>query len=106
MRRILVLLAVLALAVSAGAEVRYLVVAATSTAQTKGVNAQHLLVINDDTTNEIYVRVFHSGESPAAATAASSIQIKAGEGVEFVNVGSISVVCDTAETASVRLIFD
>lgn len=105
MKRVLVILTVLALAIPVWAEVRYLEVSATATSQTKGINAANLAVANDDTTNEIYVRVFHTGEVPAAATT-SSIRIKASETVEFHDVSAISIVCATAETATVRLIFD
>ncbi len=105
MKRILALLVFLALALPVWAEVRYLEVSATDTSQTKGVNAAYLAVANDDTTNEIYVRVFHSNEQPSAATT-SSIRIKASEAMEFRDVSAISIVCASGETAIVRLIFD
>jgi hypothetical protein len=107
MKRVLALAIALALAVPAFAEVRYTLVSATATSQTKGINAVNLVIKNDDGTNEIYVRVFFGSEIPAAATTANAM-IKAGEALTISSpqvINAVSIVCDTAETATVRLTY-
>ena len=87
------------------AEVRYQAVSATATAQTIPINATAMTIINDGA-NEVYVRVFDAMQTPAAATTASW-EIKSGEGFDIgrtAGIGAVSIVCDTAETATVRLV--
>lgn len=87
----------------------------TSTSQTVTFAARRtsVTVINNSASaNEMYVRVFTNCDTAAAATTAA-IEIKAGEIVTFsfnatTECGSgytaISLVCDTAETATARVI--
>ena len=108
MKRVLALVAVLALAVPGFAELRYTLVSATATSQTKGINAVNVVIKNDDGTNEIYVRVFFGSEIPAAATTTNAAMIKAGESLTISSpqtINAVSIVCDTAETATVRLTY-
>jgi hypothetical protein len=106
MRRLILLAVLVALAGSSSAELGYTTVSANSTAQTVTVASTNLVVVNDGT-NEIYVRVFWEGETVAAATT-SSAQIKSGETFAFTkdfNLIGISIVCAAAETATVRLYY-
>ena len=105
----LISLALLILAgASAQAELLYTQVSAVSTSQTVTINASNLSVCNDDTTNEIYVRIFVEGETPADATT-SHARIKANEGCwgfrKDFNISAVSVVTASGETATVRLIY-
>lgn len=106
-RRILALAAVLALlAVPVRAELQTQTISANSVAQTITVTGGTLVVVNDGA-NEVYVRVFHEGETAADATT-SSAQIKSGETFTFTkdfNITAISIVCAAAETATVRLFY-
>jgi hypothetical protein len=106
-RRLAAVLGALLLASSAWAELKYTAVSATATSQTIGIGFKTLTIVNDGA-NEVYVRVFVIGEVPAAATT-SSPQIKSGEGFTFEapqgQVLAVSIVCDTAETATVRLFY-
>ena len=95
------------LAVPVWAALGYTSVSATSTAQTTTINASTLVVVNDDATNEVYVRVFVDGETVADATTASA-EIKKGESFTFTkdfNIKAISIVCASGETATVRLFY-
>lgn len=104
-RRPLIVALVLALlAVVANAELGGQTVTATATAQTVTVSGNTVLIVNDDTANSIYVRVFNSLETPADATT-SSPEIKFGEGFSYsstMGIKAVSVVCAATKTASVR----
>ena len=108
MKRILALLAALVLTVPAFGELRFTSVSATATSQTVSINAQELTIKNDGA-NSVYVRVFVTGEIPAAATTAYSV-VKLDETLALKAPGNevisaISLKCDTAETATVRLYY-
>lgn len=116
MKRILVALGlVLALVTTAWAEPLYTKVSATAvvTNTTLPANTLSVVVINDGA-NEVYVRLFTSGETAANATT-SSLEIKVGESVQWTyHPGStdkaggyyktLSIICAAAETATVRVI--
>lgn len=106
MRKLLIgLLLILAVSVSAG-ELRYTAVSATATSQTLNLNVTTILMVNDGA-NEIYFRVFDQGTEPSAATT-SNAELKSGESVEInrtAGIGSVSIVCAAAETATVRLFY-
>jgi hypothetical protein len=114
MRRILTFL-LLACAGVASAEPGYTTVSSTSTATTTTLsNVVTTLCFKNSSSsaNEAYVRVFTTAETPAAATTAS-ILINAGESICLTHntrtetgTGYIgySIVCDTAETATVGVI--
>jgi hypothetical protein len=107
MRRPFLLLALLAVATLARGEAGYFEAAVVSTSQTVTINAGEVLIINDDSTNEVYVRVFYTGETPAPATTAN-LRIKALEGISFgktLGVKAVSLICASGETATVRLIY-
>jgi predicted S18 family serine protease len=107
MKRILALALVAALlAVPAVAELGGQTVSATAGSQTITVTGETLTIVNDGS-NEVYVRVFHTGETPAAATT-SHREIKSGEGFSFtksMGITAVSIVCATGETATVRLFY-
>lgn len=104
----LALLALLAGATALWAELRYTEVGAVSTSQTFTINASNLSVCNDDTTNEVYIRIFVEGETPAVATT-SNARIKANEGCwgfrKDLNISAVSIICASGETATVRLFY-
>ena len=86
-------------------------VTSTSATTTLARNTIDLTIINDtDSANEVYVRVFQSGDTPAAATTSSPIRLEPGESVGFrcdprtssCPYTAFSYVCDTAEMASIR----
>ena len=107
-RHLALLLALAFLVVPLSAEVYYLTVSATATSQTvPGRYGKTLLVINDGA-DSVHARVFDAMETSAVATTAD-LEIKIGESFEFSRtkgIGAISIVCDTAETATVRLVLD
>lgn len=104
-KRLLTLACVLALVVPAvHAELQGQTVTATQASQTITIGYSTLNVVNDGA-GEIFVRVFWEGETEAAATT-SSHEIKSGEGFTFskeMQIKSISIICSTGETATVRL---
>lgn len=106
-RTILALAVVLALlAVQAPAELLGRTLVAEANSQTFTINASELTIVNDGS-NEIYVRVFVTGETAAAATTAYP-EIKSGESIEVTrtgNISAISIVCAASETATVRLFY-
>lgn len=106
-RRLLALVSVLALACAAyAAELGYTKVSASSVAQTANVSGSSLLIVNDGS-NEVFVRVFDVGETVTAATSANS-EIKSGESMEFDRPGgiaSVSLICSAGESATVRLFY-
>lgn len=108
MRRLISLALLILAAATAYAELSYTQVSAVATSQTVTINASNLSICNDDTTNEIYIRIFVEGETPSAATT-SSTRIKANEGCwgfrKDFNISAVSIVCASAETATVRLIY-
>lgn len=93
------------LAAGAWAELGYTKVLVDSTSKTTDINAGTLVVVNDGA-NEVYARVFWSGETSAASTSTRA-EIKSGESFTFSkeNVKSISLICATSETATVRLFY-
>ena len=103
------------LALVAAAEVSYngpLSVTSTSQTVTFASKRSSVTVISNSTSaNELYFRLFTNCDTAAAATTAS-IELKAGESVTFTYNGSsecaaytaISLVCDTAETATARVV--
>ena len=106
MKRFLALALLALLAVPAFAELGYTAVSANSTSQTTTINRGTLVVVNDGS-NEVFVRVFYEGETPAAATTANA-EIKSSESFTFTkdfNITAISIVCSSAETATVRLFY-
>jgi len=92
-------------------------VSVTSTAQTVTftTNRTSVTVINDAASaNELYFRLFWNGESVVAATTATGIRLEKGESISFSFNGTsevgrgylnISLVTDTAETATCRLVW-
>jgi hypothetical protein len=117
MRRLAVLLAVLAIACGlAYAEPTYTAVSATQavTNTTLPEGTKTVLIVNDGA-NEIYYRLFTSGETSANATTASA-QLKSGESISFTfTPGStkevsqayyktLSIICAAGETATVRIV--
>lgn len=117
MKRIAVL-AVLALALvcQLGAEPTYTKVSATQTVTntTLPASTKTVVLINDGT-NEVYWRLFTSGETAANATT-SSAELKSGESIALTfQPGStqeqpqayyktLSIICAAGETATVRVI--
>ena len=115
MKRFLAALLIL-LAVPLAAEVATsgpLSVTSTSQTVTFAANRRTVAVINNSTSaNELYFRLFTNCDTPAAATTAY-IELKAGESVSFTFNGNsecgsgyaaIALVCDTAETATARVV--
>jgi hypothetical protein len=96
----------LALVIPVNAELQGQTVSAVDVSQTITIGYSTLTVVNDGA-NEVYVRVFWEGETSAAATT-SSREIKSGEGFTFskdMQIKSISIVCASGETATVRLFY-
>lgn len=85
-------------------------VTATSQTVTFPRPMSSVLVLNDDATNEAYIRLFWCGDTVAAATT-SSLEIKATKSRSFTREKetepnyycAVTLVCDTAETATVRV---
>lgn len=114
MRRLLAVLALGAfLAAPAAAEVWNdpggVSVTATSQTVTFPRHMSSVLILNDDATNEVYIRLFTCGDTVAAATTAS-LEIKLGKSRTFTKgetepnyYCAVSLVCDTAETATIRI---
>jgi hypothetical protein len=106
-RKILVLVIFVLAASQAPAELLGRTFVAEANSQTFTINASQLTIANDGA-NEIYVRVFLDGETPAAAVAGTSPEIKSGEDIELGRIGNIqaiSIVCAASETATVRLFY-
>ena len=105
-RAIPALLLALLCAGSTNAELRGREFGATATSQTFTINTRALVVSNDGS-NEIYIRVFAEGETVGDAVANSTTaQIKANESWKYdqtFNIAAVSIVCAAAETATVRL---
>lgn len=105
MKRTLVVLLALALAATAWAELRAASVSATDTSQTVTLNAAEVFVLNTDSTNEIYVRVFEPADTVGDATT-SGAYIGPGAAVTYSRpngIKAISIVCASTETATVKL---
>jgi hypothetical protein len=105
-RKIAAALGALLLASTAWAELSNQTVSASSTATNLTIEAATLTIVNDGA-NEIYVRVFVKGETVASATT-SDAEIKSGEGFTFersLGIEGVSIVCASAETATVRLFY-
>lgn len=118
MKRALALVAALALLVVpwAQGEPTYTKVSATQvvTNTTLPENTKTVLLVNDGA-NEVYYRLFTSGETAADATT-SSAELKSGESVSFIfQPGStkeqpqayyktLSLICAAGETATVRVV--
>ncbi len=108
----------LALAAGAWSETQYQSISATATSQTVGLRRQSAsLLICNQGANEAYFRLFDGNDITAAATT-SSILLPAGTAAAPVCLSfsksatapgfysSVSVVCDTAETATVTLAYE
>lgn len=92
-------------------------VSVTSTAQTVAFTTSRtsVTVINDAASaNELYFRLFWNNETVVAATTATGIRLEKGESISFsFNSSSetgrgylnVSLVCDTAETATARVVW-
>ena len=105
MRRLAAVALALFLAAPAFAEVGYSRVSATTASQTVTVGANNLIIINDDDTDSIYVRIFFQGDTTAAATS-SNFEIKHGESFTFERLFNISHVSVVSANASIaRLIW-
>lgn len=88
-------------------------VTATSQTVTFASRRTSVTVINNSTSaNELYFRLFTNADTPAAATT-SYVELKPGESIGFTfspvtEAGSgytaIALVCDTAETATARVV--
>ena len=107
-RAILVLAVALIVGGTAWSDVaHYKQVSATATSQTIPLGAVSNITIYNAGANEIYFRLFGEGEatSPAVATAAGGTYLAAGGTLEYPSglYGAISIICDTAETATVHL---
>jgi hypothetical protein len=98
--RVLLTLAILAVAISARSELRNSTFTATGLSQTITVNAGEVFIVNDDSTNSIYVRIFESDETPAAATT-SNFEIKKAEGFTFSRPGGIKAISIVTASAAV-----
>ncbi len=106
-RRILTLALTLALVGGLlSGEAKYKAVSATATSQTIPLGAASKITIVNEGANEVYFRLFYEAEAPAAVTTTNGVYLASGVSLEFGPpelYGAISVVCDTAETATVRL---
>jgi hypothetical protein len=90
-------------------------ISVTSTSQTVTFTSLRgaVTVINDaSSANEIYFRLFTAADTPAAATTAG-VRLQPGESLSFAFSGfselgggylAVSLVCDTAETATARVV--
>jgi hypothetical protein len=98
-------LAVAALLFLAGvghSELQYIVVSATATSQTININ-QHMMTLVNDGANEVYIRVFTAGESPAASTTTKA-QVKSGESFDFADqLGRLRYGVPTSEKERLAL---
>ena len=103
MKRLLILFLLLALPVVA--EMGYTEVSAIETAQSVTIAARSVLIVNDGS-NEIYFRLFRVGDTTGDATTASA-QLKSGESINFASdsnsYSSLSIICASGETATVRV---
>ena len=99
------LLLFLLLALPASSEVGYTEASVTDTAQTVSVLARSVLLVNDGA-DSAYFRIFRTGETVADATTAYA-RIDINESISFHSDTnsyiSLSIVCDTGETATVRI---
>ncbi len=105
-RRLSILAVVLALAVSAGAELRYTQANATSSSQTVTIISSELIIVNDGS-GSVYIRIFYGDETPAAATTANA-EIKSGESFtarKDLQIRAVSLICASGQTATVRLFY-
>jgi hypothetical protein len=109
MRKILVLALALGLVgVMVSGEVLGKRVSAAATSQTIPLGAISKITIVNEGANEVYFRLFYENEPPAAVTTANGLYLAAGASVGFGGpqlYGAISLVCDTAETATVQLYY-
>ena len=108
MRKLLILLAVLITAKVVSAELLMQTVTANTSSQTATLNAGEVLIINDDDDTSVWIRVFTTDETVAAATtAAPSVEIKFGEGFSFPRTTGVKAVTliTSSGTVSVRLIY-
>lgn len=108
-KRILALACGLALlAGTVGSEVRGNTVSATATSQTINLGAVQSITIVNSGANEIYFRLFNEAEPPATVSTTTGRYLANGATIEFGGqrlYGAISIVCDTAETATVYLYY-
>lgn len=107
MRRVILTLAVLIMASQAPAELLGRKLTAEANSQTFTINSGELTIVNDGA-NEIYIRVFESGETEAAAVAGTHPELASGESLALKRTGgiqAISIVCASGETATVRLFY-
>jgi len=93
---------------SVGGEALYKAVSATATSQTIPLGSVGKVTILNTGANEIYYRLFYTSDTPADVTTTNGIYLAVGASIEYGGpqaYGSISIVCDTAETATVRLYY-
>lgn len=105
MKRLMALLLMAGLAATATPEANHTTVSANGDSTTVTTAGPTVLIINDDDSDTVYVRVFATGETTGAADA-NDIPILPGEGLSFtkeIGVGAVSVYC--ANAASVRVIY-
>jgi len=99
------LLLFLLMALPAVSEVGFTEASATDTAQSVTLNARSVLIINAGA-DSAYFRLFRVGETAAAATT-SYARIDINESIAFTSdtnsFASVSIICDTGETATVRI---
>lgn len=116
MRRILMALALLALAVAAVAETSFVAVSATETSQYVYFTSprSNVLICNTSTTDAAYFRLFNQLDTPAAATTAySNVPIATSSGPTCLSYSKpvtspsyyavMSVVMATGKTATVNV---
>lgn len=111
--RAVAILVALAMAVTAQGELHFKELSVTATSQTYPIpNPAKGILICGYGTDEVYFRLFWSGEIPAAATTANNLliagtatapQCKSYDQPPQGPWSAISIVCDTAETATVRI---
>lgn len=117
MRRFLVVLAlVLAVAIPSQGEVKFKALSVTATSQTFLFSSSSSVMLCNLGANEVYFRLFFENDIPAAATTSyGTIAAGAATGpvcMSFnksvstpANYNAISIVCDTAETATAHFYY-
>lgn len=115
MRRLFVLLGLLALAVQTSAELPFKALSVTDTSQTYYLpRPQEVVGLCNLGANEAYYRLFWDGETPAVATTAYSVLPAGTAGNPFcIGIGTaktqpspwraVSIICAGAETATVHV---
>jgi len=107
MKRRAILLALLMVAGLAYAEMQFQSVSVTASSQTITISGASFSIKNEDSTNEIYVRVFENGDTIGAATTSNAL-IGAGEtlsGYRPNGLKAISLICAGGETATASVVY-